>query len=310
MAGEPFSPCSGTTIPANNTAGIFREAMKLPVKNEKLMVQVFFLVLSPFSLLVLLHYLLAGPLMQKVEDTYETSTLDPKDTRALIAIEIPFVISFIFVSLFGISITIYSSALIYRGKTSSLMELVSWIVSIWKKPVITLIHVLILIIGYIVVSLISIKLTGLIGSYICNWVLGLVVASIYLYLASVSILGFVISIVEDDCFGSDAIGKARRIIRGRKIQGSSIVLILTLLSIPIYVMFHVTTTDDDDELGPVARFAFMFIATVLFCISNLFNFMVFTVFQFECKRSHGESLSLETEKIGPGYVLVSTVTDP
>ncbi|GMQ07854.1 hypothetical protein CsSME_00051866 [Camellia sinensis var. sinensis] len=299
MAGEPFSPCSGTTIPANNTAGIFREAMKLPVKNEKLMVQVFFLVLSPFSLLVLLHYLLAGPLMQKVEDTYETSTLDPKDTRALIAIEIPFVISFIFVSLFGISITIYSSALIYRGKTSSLMELVSWIVSIWKKPVITLIHVLILIIGYIVVSLISIKLTGLIGSYICNWVLGLVVASIYLYLASVSILGFVISIVEDDCFGS-----------GRKIQGSSIVLILTLLSIPIYVMFHVTTTDDDDELGPVARFAFMFIATVLFCISNLFNFMVFTVFQFECKRSHGESLSLETEKIGPGYVLVSTVTDP
>ncbi|KAI8024229.1 Importin subunit alpha-4 [Camellia lanceoleosa] len=54
-------------------------------------------------------------------------------------------------------------------------------------------------------------LTGLIASYICNWVLGLVVASIYLYLASVSILGFVISIVEDDCFRSEAIGKARRI---------------------------------------------------------------------------------------------------
>ncbi|GMP25858.1 hypothetical protein CsSME_00002523 [Camellia sinensis var. sinensis] len=117
MAGEPFSPCFGTTIPAKNIAGIFREAMKLPVKNEKLMVQAFFLVLSPFSLLVLLHYLIVGPLMQKVEDIYETSTLDPKDTRDLIAIKIPFLISFIFVSLFRISITINSSALIYNGKT-------------------------------------------------------------------------------------------------------------------------------------------------------------------------------------------------
>ncbi|XP_057503973.1 uncharacterized protein LOC130787603 [Actinidia eriantha] len=306
MATEVVSPCAPP--PAKNTAGILREAMKLPAKNDKLSLQVFLLILSPFSLLVLLHYFLVSPLMHKVEDTYETSSLDPKHLTALIAIEIPFFLTFCVISMFGMSIIVQSSALTYTGKSTNLKELVLRIVSNWKKPGITSIYILFLTIAYILLSLVSLRLASLIGngvaSNVCNWVIGVLASSSYLYLDCVWILGFVISILEDDCYGEKAIGKARRLIRGRGLQGFSLMLILALLSVPIYVLFYVTTMDDDDELGPVARFAFTFIATVLFSLTNFFTFMVLTVFHLECKQSHGENL--ETE-FGPGYLLVPTV---
>ncbi|KAL6995734.1 hypothetical protein U1Q18_005868 [Sarracenia purpurea var. burkii] len=119
----------------------------------------------------------------------------------------------------------------------------------------------------------------------------------------------VISIVENDSSGAKAIEKARRLVQqGRRIQGFFLMLILSAVSFPIYVLFYVTTTDNDDEIGGLARFAFIFIATVLFCLVNSFTFMVFTVFHFECKQNHGEK-SVETE-FGPGYLLVPTVIHP
>ncbi|KAL6974465.1 hypothetical protein U1Q18_028649 [Sarracenia purpurea var. burkii] len=115
--------------------------------------------------------------------------------------------------------------------------------------------------------------------------------------------------MENDSSGAKAIEKARRLVhQGRRIQGFFLMLILSAVSFPIYVLFYVTTTDDDDEIGGLTRFAFIFIATVLFCLANSFTFMVFTVFHFECKQNHGGK-SVETE-FGPGYLLVPTVIHP
>ncbi|KAA8540175.1 hypothetical protein F0562_024262 [Nyssa sinensis] len=267
--------------PTMNPTGILREAMKLPARNQKLMLQVILLTLAPFSLLVLLHYLVASPLLQKVEDTYESSSLDPKDLRSLVALEIPFLVALCIVSVFGTIITIHASAFTYVGKSLSLKELMLWIFSTWKKPAITWLYVSLLTIAYIVVSLFSIQLPTLIligttnATYACSWLVAILAALLYLYFAPVWTLGLPISVVEDDCHGLMALKKSGKLVE-----------------------------DDDDVLGPVIRISSMLVATVLFCLTNMFTFVVHTVFYFECKRSHGEKLDME---LGPGYHSVPTI---
>uniref|UniRef100_A0A5B7BLU7 Uncharacterized protein n=1 Tax=Davidia involucrata TaxID=16924 RepID=A0A5B7BLU7_DAVIN len=312
MAEKAF-PSYGTTT--MNPTGILREAMKLLARNEKLMLQVILLALSPFSFLVLLHYLVAGPLLEKVEDTYESSSLDPRDLKALVVLEIPFLVALCIVSMFGTTITIYASALTCIGKSATLKELMLWILSTWKKPAITWLYISLLTIAYTLLSLFSIQLPSLIigttnatytYAYPCSWLVAILAASFYLYLATVWTLGLTISVVEDDCHGVTALRKSGKLMEGRKFQGFFLMLTLVLLSLPVYVLFYVTSADDDDVLGPVIRLSFMFIATLLFCLTNIFTFVVYTVFYFECKHSHGEKLDME---LGPGYRSVPTITN-
>ena len=71
-----------------------------------------------------------------------------------------------------------------------------------------------------------------------------------------------------------------------------------MLSVPIYVLFYVTATDDDDdELGLFTQLAFGIFATVLFCRAKFFTF----VFYCECKQSEGGRVDTE---LGVWYGLV------
>ncbi|KAF8400420.1 hypothetical protein HHK36_013718 [Tetracentron sinense] len=53
-------------------------------------------------------------------------------------------------------------------------------------------------------------------------------AMFYLYLVTVWVLSLVVSIVEEDCYGMKALGKARELIKGRKVPG--------------FVLFYVDST--------------------------------------------------------------------
>lgn len=272
-----------------NTVEILREAVKLPARNEKLMLQLMILLLTPLYLLVLIHNLLAGPLLHKVEDDYEQSSVDQNDVRSLLGIELLLAGVFSILSLCGITLTIYASSTIYTGKHVEFSDLFSWIRVSWKNPLITWLYISFLTAIYIVLIIIIVKLLSvIISSSIWGWVVGILAVVLYHYLSAQWALALVVSVVEEDCGGRKAVIRARKQIAGREIQGWFLMGILAVISIPICVVFYVVITDDDDELGPLTQFGFGFFATVILCLDMFFTFVVFSVFWYECKQRYGE----------------------
>ncbi|CAK7323684.1 unnamed protein product [Dovyalis caffra] len=294
-----------------NVNGILREAINVPARNGKFALQVMLTILSPFSLIGLLHYLLVGFLIHKVEDGYENSSLDQKDVRTLIGLELVFLAAFFFVSFFGTMLTIHASASSYLGKTAGLKDLISLIRFAWKNPLITWLYVSCFTVIYTVLAIVLIKLVSLLGpanyaTYVLGWFLAILAVLFYLYLDVSWTLAIVISVLEEGSCGTKGLKRSEKLIRGRKSQGFLLMLILKVLSVPIYVLFYVIATDDDDELGAFTQFAFGFVATVFFCLAKFFDSVVFTVFYYECKQSKGERIEME---LGVGDSLVPQKLD-
>ncbi|PIN15254.1 hypothetical protein CDL12_12106 [Handroanthus impetiginosus] len=101
----------------SSISGIMRKAIHFPMKNKKLMLQVFILVLIPFMMLLLLHSLIVTPLMAKVEDSYENSSMNHQDLISLVIAEIPFAFAFCLLLLFASAITILASVSTHRGES-------------------------------------------------------------------------------------------------------------------------------------------------------------------------------------------------
>ncbi|OVA15745.1 hypothetical protein BVC80_1829g38 [Macleaya cordata] len=292
---------------ALNVTKILRESLKLPFENGKLTVSIVLLVLLPYSILVLIHNLVIVPIIQKLEDQEPPDGLadDQKHLKAFLVFEAVFFLAFSLVSLFGIIVTIYGSAAIYaKNKSVSFKELFSKIRATWKRAMITWIYISIYTVVYTLVSVVWIVAFVLViktGSTV-TWffLLGCLAAILYLYLAVVWTLSMVISVLEEGCYGIKAIQKARDLIRGREIQGFGIMLSVVLLTCPISVLYYLNALGDDQVM---ARLVLGFFVTVPFCFAKFFTYLVYTVFYYEYKKSHGERAE-ELELGGCGYGLV------
>ncbi|KAJ4838797.1 hypothetical protein Tsubulata_021616 [Turnera subulata] len=303
----PLFAAAQSLVPATasplSVTEILRAAIGIPARNGKLMLRVILVILFPFAFAVLLHYILAGPLMHKVEDDYENSSLDQKDVRALAGLELFFLVGFCILSFCGMLLTIYASASSYIGNHMGLNDLTLRIRLVWKNALIAWLYVSFLTVVYIVSLFVLIKLVGLVSTrdftYVWSWMVAILGGTFYCYLAASWTLALVISALEGD--GLNALRKARKIIRGRDLQGFCLMLILSVMSIPIYLFFYVTAADDDDQLGPFPQFVFGSLATILFCLAKFFFFVVFTVFYCDCKKSIGQRVEME---LGTGSELI------
>lgn len=285
----------------SNAIWVLREAIRIPAWNQKLTIQVMLLISCPTFLLVLLHFSLAGPLLEKVENGYEQSRLDPGDVRALALIESFFLLAFSLVSFSGMMLVINGSTFPRATRPTSLRDLISRIRSRWKKPFLTWLCVSVLTAAYLVMLFLFMQFANFMRAFDGNLALaiGAVVAAaamllLYFYLAPKWVLELVISVVEDDWQGVKALGvRGEELIRGKKMEGFILVLALALLSYPIYVLFYVMITDDEDHLAPMVKVGFGFCVTILLCLVNSFGYAVFTVFYYVCSERQEEKLEVE-----------------
>ncbi|KAI3442546.1 uncharacterized protein J3R85_000738 [Psidium guajava] len=290
----------------SNAISVLREATRIAARNQPLTIQVMLLISCPSFLLMLLHYSLAGSLLGKVEDGYEQSRLDPGDVRALALLESFFLLTFSLVSFAGMMLVINGSTFPHTTGPMSLKDLVSRIRSRWKKPFLTWLRVSVLTAAYVVMLCFFILFASFMRAFAGNLasVIGVVatVAAtllLYFYLAPKWALGLVVSVVEDDWQGMKALSaRAEELIRGKKMVGFVLMLVLALLSVPIYVLFYVTVTDDDDHLVPMVKVGFGLCVTILLCLVNSFSCAVFTVFYYVCSQRQGEKLEVQ---LGHGY---------
>ncbi|KAJ4959142.1 hypothetical protein NE237_026253 [Protea cynaroides] len=296
MDKEVFLIASGDSSLISDVTGVLRAAIKLPSRNKKLTISVTILLLIPFSILVMFHAIFAGPLLQKLEDFNDNHSTAQKDAWILVCLEFAFSIVFSAIFLFGMAATISSSALTYEGNIIRIDELLLMIQATWKRLVVTGLYIFFITIAYVFLCLVMLGAFILVTSVgaIAAWIsiLGFSAALFYLYPATVFLLSLVISILEN-CYGMKALGKARELIKGRKIQGFVVLLLLELLSTPISFLLILITVDDDDDLGSMTQIAFGSVFTFLFCVVRLLTFVVFTLFYYECKKDHEENVQIE-----------------
>ncbi|KAI4387498.1 hypothetical protein MLD38_005326 [Melastoma candidum] len=270
------------------------DAARLPPRNPMLAFLVFHLVFLPYALLVFLHSLFSSPLLERIEDS---PSLDMNIMRELAARESVFFFLFSAVSFIGMMLVVRGSDLVYAGIDEELgiRGLLTRVWSPWRIPLVawTLVSVLVSTIVCGIMYLATVQLVK--GVNIWWSCLAMAFAAVsYLWLVAIGNLFLVVSVLEDRIGNLKSVAtRSWKLMRGKWKEGFWIMLVLETMSIPIYVVFSVTTTDDDDTLRLVTRLGFGYAATALFCIARFFSFVVFTVFYHGCRKCHGEKLGTE-----------------
>ncbi|KAK9097960.1 hypothetical protein Syun_025005 [Stephania yunnanensis] len=266
----------------------------------------FFLSLEPLSDIVTNY-----PIFSTYDPTSTTSTTDflqsifeiQKDVATLLVEQIIMILVLFVISMHYTVATIYVSAMSHLHKDITLKDLVLGTKKIWKKFVITSFYVSLLGIGFNLLFLPCVLFVVLLYfSSKLMFVFGIALlifpTLLLLYLSVVSTLSLVESVLEEDVYGFGAIGNAERLVRGNKVQGVVICLVFMVVS---GVLVFPSMSPRKVWITVAVTMAKM-IFTSLF---PMFSCMVYTVFYFECKKSHGEEVEFEVDDMN--YIKVPTV---
>ncbi|XP_010278080.1 PREDICTED: uncharacterized protein LOC104612385 [Nelumbo nucifera] len=304
--------------------GILRESFAILKKNGMLTASITFLTILPNTLLFLLHHFsvkqLVVDLVLKIMDVYQEAPGSPeymelveqirRDIGILMLKEAIFKTAMWLVFLFSVTGTVYASAMTYTGMSLTLKELILRIRATWTGPAITWFYVSLLILGCSLLALAPVGLftmvsTGSSGSIALSafsLLLVLLLLLVSLYLSSVWIVGLVVSIIEDGCYGLEAIGKAEELMKGSRLQGCVLTLLCVTVLIPISGILGSiignTAFTEATQLG---------IASLLMsiaCLLKIFGSTVFTLFYYQCNIIPGEKVEM---KQGTGYIMIPSV---
>eukprot|EP00262_Sarcandra_glabra_P003423 TRINITY_DN14111_c0_g1_i1.p1 TRINITY_DN14111_c0_g1~~TRINITY_DN14111_c0_g1_i1.p1 ORF type:complete len:321 (+),score=33.97 TRINITY_DN14111_c0_g1_i1:73-1035(+) len=301
-------------------AGIIREALRIPCRNAKLMLSITLFMILSYCLLLLGNQFSINPLIfDLITKYFSLPTKDPrspeyaemlnsiqKDIKILVGIEVIFFAAICVVSVLKTMAIIYVSTMAYSGKQLSFKELFLTIRRTWKRPVITWLYVTLLCVGYVtllvvVVGVFFVLAKGSLVLVALVVLLSILALLFYAYLAVVWILGLVVSVVEEGFCGVKALGKAEELIKGRRLQGYFLALLISLVSIPISTTLgHMM---GDVHKTAAARLAIGLVGITLACILDIISIALYVVFYCECKKSHGEEVELQGDM---GYSRVPT----
>ncbi|KAI5675546.1 hypothetical protein M9H77_06496 [Catharanthus roseus] len=295
--------------PFGAAAAILLESIKLLPKNGKLFTSIlvlpvilfssiFFLIFN-FSYKSLLRDMLVKesfwPISSPTSAEFSTllAYLRPNFPK-LLFVDLSFILGYFIISFFSKTGAILLSALSYSGKTIYYKDFLLLILQSWKRPFITGFHTTLLVIGYIYFVL-SMASPLLISSTMTNLslaiLMGIFAYFFYLYLSVSWILAIVISMIEEDCFGIEALGKAGKIVKGKRHHGFIINIIFAVLSAILFQGFRIMRGYKWLWLENEKVFGLVLVS--LSWVFNMFEVVGFTVLYFQCKKKNGEEIEIQ-----------------
>nr|CAD1825580.1 unnamed protein product [Ananas comosus var. bracteatus] len=106
----------------------------------------------------------------------------------------------------------------------------------------------------------------------------------YVYLAMVWMVGLVISIVEEGCYGLEALDKAKDVTKGKRMQGYLIAIVFLLGDgvLNVGYIFEMTNGGGSHVVNKRGNGLVMF---CVYMLLKMFSCMVYSVYYCECKMS-------------------------
>ncbi|KAL3535308.1 hypothetical protein ACH5RR_003769 [Cinchona calisaya] len=290
---------------------IFQETIKLLPKNGKLVAltivltlvlsSIFFLIFNFSNKSLLRDMLMRESLIPLTRaNSAEFSTLLARlkeDFELMLVIDVAFILAYWFIWLFSIVATILLSAFSHAERRLSENNFILLVLRSWKRPMITGFYTTIMDIGYIFVvflmasPFIAFFSNSMSGAHLTIYLVGIVACVFYSYLSIVWVLGIVVSVIEGNCYGFGALGKAEELIEGKRIEGFILNAIFVLLSVALsqgsrIIRGHKWLVNDMVYELFLVNFS---------CLLRLLHFMAYTVLYFQCKKNHGEEIELQGE---------------
>ncbi|POO03308.1 Transmembrane protein [Trema orientale] len=290
---------------------ILKESYKIFSKNGKLIPSITLLFLFLSSIFLLSNIFSIKPYITDFVVNLTSMLLTPSssdfanlitpmkyDLRIFAGIEWLFVFANTAASLLFATAAILSSSAKYVGKNEYLLDLkglLSWIGKTWKRPFITLFYTTLLDLGYVffvLAFLVPFVLTfghELLGnlSVFSISIIALLAALFYLYLAIVWTLAMVVSVLEEKS-GIQALGRAEQLVEGMKIKGFLLKLVFGALYYVLLQLLRITTSGKKSTATIVCIWLLVVNSV---CFVKMFSLTVFTIFYYECKKTHGEEVS-------------------
>ncbi|GMP36290.1 hypothetical protein CsSME_00008468 [Camellia sinensis var. sinensis] len=283
---------------------ILREALKIIIGNGTVIVSIFLPVFISYSMLPYGVNLVSLPLMKDLmwrwsffNDYHEENKFDQfwqsgitKDIKRLLVLQsVKWFFSCV-IMLFILVTTVSLASEAYTGKKLSMKDAFPMIKGRWRRPVITSIYIAIISLSLIVVfSTITMLIPLMVDGFLCFGLLAVVAilgAIGYIYVDAVWMLSLVVSILEDDSCGLKAIVRAGELIKGKRLKGCVINLLLVTTSVIVGITFLKTINSNltaQEVLIVLIPHAFAN------CLLKFLMFVMFTVFYHECKLSHEEA---------------------
>ncbi|KAG8372451.1 hypothetical protein BUALT_Bualt12G0067600 [Buddleja alternifolia] len=279
-----------------NFLTILKESIKLLHKNGKLMASIailsllftsIFFALFIFSIESLIYHMADISLM---EPSYQDML---KYFAIFLAVQLAFIRAVFTIFHLSRVVTIIVATKSYNGDILSSQDLFSSIKRTWKRPLITIFYLsrqtrcYSLFLGVLVAlalmypNFITISITILFG--IAAFVF-------YLYLAVVSFLSIVVSVVEDRSSGREAREKASEIVKGKRLHGFLLNLFFNLLVWISHSLLGYWMIIGDK--GIVKRTICGLFMVNISSLVHMFVFMAYTVLYFQCKMHHGEEIAM------------------
>ncbi|KAI3709169.1 hypothetical protein L2E82_38928 [Cichorium intybus] len=223
-----------------------------------------------------------------------------EDIGIFLGIETVYAVFCFFVLIFVQTTIITIASSYYNGNNLSLKELIIKVSSTWTRPFVTSIYVQLLSLGYICFFFLPFLIPSLIlfdHPIILTTVLiflAILFITFNLYLSVVWKLAVVVSVFEDT-YGLSALGNARELVKGKRLNGF---LLNCLFILVILVIFMVGS-----KLSPAMPIIVGLIQVVLIGLVSIFQFMAYSVFYNQCKNNTKISGRLEYRQIPTAPVL-------
>ncbi|KAJ3693367.1 hypothetical protein LUZ60_008847 [Juncus effusus] len=274
------------------------QAIILPSKNPKLFFQLFFISIIYRMFLYLINYLLTNPLSSEIiEISKEISTTDPtspeflnlvktlaKDAKEFLILQILYLL-FLFLFSFIISIIAYFAfSATYLGEILTIKEVFNKVKANIKGPLITQVIITLFNVVYFIIlfGVLFTIVRYFSTSYSTVWavILYFWFFFILLYLSIIWSMSMVISVIETSQYGFNAISRAMKLLKGRKMQIFILIFISVVLSTVIYGFNYIIA-----KFAPSSMACSIILGCFLVIFGEglaLYNMSAVTILYYEC----------------------------
>lgn len=279
---------------------ILKESTKLVYKNIKMMLlvttlslvlsSIFFLIFD-FSSFSLFRDMLARESLIPISSSNSSelaSHLSEINENFLhvLTFYLSFVLSYFIVNLLPTIAAVIVSSEYYKSTNLSLKELSSRIAKSCMRACQTGFYTTIFVIGYVflVISMATplLAYSKLLSILVYVILFGVFAYIFYLYLSSVWIMSLVVSIIDEESCGTEALGKSAVIMKGQKWNGFLLNIVLNLVSLGVYLGSKMVRSEKICGLVLVNGS----------CLVRIVTFVMYTVVYYRDKERYGQEIEL------------------
>lgn len=280
-----------------------KEGLLLPNHNRSLFAAIFGLFIASSSLLLLTNDLAVQPLTNEILlDAKALNSTDPRspdfaellkdiqdDTRELMIVGAAYLLFAVVIGSAVRIVVLFAAVATYSGELHTFGALLGKVKAQLKGPVLTLVFVYILESAYIAILAVmtAVLVFLLVKHYFVLFLLGsLPFFAGLIFLVYFSVLcsfSVVVSVAEPGCHGAGAVGRAWRLVKGKKRRAVLFVAVTNALGVVVSPVHTLATACARNSVASGLLLDLVY--AILMAAVGLFAVCAITAFYYECKES-------------------------